>query len=138
MSVELIPIFRQTCLQSRLHEGSQFQSLQVGESYRKHGGSESLSELCKLTELGVGVVDRDLNPDLSHLKTHVLPDLLLGSLAVLYGSGRRSYHGNIYGLGVIEMLQGRGSVRGHLCCLPINHKMPSLFTCRKIACKPSF
>lgn len=40
-------------------------------------------------------VDRYLNPDLSHLKTHMLPDLLPGRLAVYVcwvAPGR--YHGN--------------------------------------------
>lgn len=33
---------------------SPLQDLQVGEGYIKHGGSEKLSKLLKLTQLGVG------------------------------------------------------------------------------------
>lgn len=83
-------------------------------------------------------MDKDLNPDLSHLKAHVLPDLLFGSLAEFMDQGGEATIAITMEIGVIEMLRGRGSVREHSwCCLPINHKKPPLFTCRKIACKPS-
>lgn len=68
-------------------------------------------------------MDRDLNPDLPHLKAHVLPDLLLGSLQYCVDQGGEATMEVTMEIGVIEMLQGRGSVRGHSwCSLPINHK----------------